>query len=151
MRGVSYFFIFPTVEIFFSNYVLRKSPSLYQSVLLGLLHKQLHERLALIGHLAVQHSILERLLQRSHLRTGAQMEHFHDFPAIYTRLEESLVVAHLQVGNLLAHQAEIVKEVLLAYLVLAGNVGFAKCHQVVYIIAGIIQKSTHSAVGHFLI
>ena len=79
------------------------------------------------------------------------MEYFHDFSAIYTRLEQSLVVAHLQVGNLFAHQAEIIQEVLFAHLVLAGNVGFAKCHQVVNIIAGIVQKSTHSAVGHFLV
>lgn len=117
----------------------------------GLAHEQLHQRLTLIGHLVVENGVFECLLQLPYLTTGLEIEHLHDFIAVDAGLKQPLVVALLQVGQLLPDDTEIIQETLLALLVLARNVGFAKRHQVINVVTGIIEQPTHGAIRHLVV
>ena len=50
-----------------------------------------------------------------------------------------------------AHYAEVLEEVLLAHFVLARYVGLAQRHQVVDVVAGVVNQAAHGAVGHHLV
>jgi len=46
-------------------------------------HKQLHERLTLVGHFVIEHGIFESLFERAHLARGLEVEQLHDLVAVY--------------------------------------------------------------------
>ena len=66
-------------------------------------------------------------------------------------MQQTLVVLLFQVRNLLTHHAEVLKETLLALAVLAGDVGLAKHHQVVDVVAGIVDKSSDRTVSDLFV
>ena len=117
---------------------------LTKSHLTCLLHKQLHQRLALVGHLVVKHGILQHLLQLANLARRLKVEHLHYLCSVNAGLQQTLVVLFLKVVELRAHNAEILEEMALAHLVLARYVGLAQHHQVVYVVAGIVKQSPYA-------
>ena len=79
------------------------------------------------------------------------MEYLHNLITIDAWLEKSLVITFLQINQFLAHHLEIIQKALLAHLVLAGDISLAERHQVVDVIAGIIQQAANGTVGNLLI
>ena len=61
----------------------------------GFLHQQLHEWLTLVSHTIVEHSVLQILLQLTHLPAWRQVEHLHNLVAVDDGLQQTLVVALL--------------------------------------------------------
>ena len=113
--------------------------------------QQFHECFPLVGHAVIEHGILEALFQCANLDAGGQMEHFHDFVAVDARLQKPFIVFLFQVSQLLAHDAEILPELCLSLTVLTGDVGFAKRHEVVDVVARIVQQASHGTVGHTIV
>ena len=104
-----------------------------------------------IGNDAVQNGILNGTLQGTYLLARRKAESLHDFFTTDRRLEITDTVAFLQILQLLAYQLKIIKEAFLTLHILGSNVGFAQCHQVVYIITCLKQEAAHCRVGHHII
>ena len=79
------------------------------------------------------------------------MEHLHNLVTINHRLQQAHVVLLLQVGQLFAHHAEVLKEHFFAHLVLRGDISLAQGHQVLDILTRIVHQSTYGRIGHNLI
>ena len=79
------------------------------------------------------------------------MESLHDVVARDGRLEVADTVFFLDINEFLAHDFEILQEILFALLVLARDVGLAKEHQVVDVVASLEEQAAHRAVGHLVV
>ena len=79
------------------------------------------------------------------------MEHLHDFITIDTWLEKSLIITFLQIYQFFAHHLEIIQEALLAHLIFASDISLAKSHQIIDVIASIIQQTSNSTICYLFI
>ena len=79
------------------------------------------------------------------------MEEFHDLVAVDDGLQQAFVVLLLQVGEFLTHHTEILEEHLFLHLVLAGDIGLAEQHQIVDVVAGIVQQTAYGTVRHLAV
>ena len=80
-----------------------------------------------------------------------QSEHLHNLVAVDDGLQQPFVVLLHKVGQLLAHHTEVLEEHFLLHLVLAGDVRLAERHQVVDVVARIVQQTAHGRVGHLAV
>ena len=102
----------------------------------------------LVGHLAVENGVLEGRFQRTDFAARLEVEKTHDFVAVDGRLEVAYAVFLLNVHQFLAYDAEVLEKILLALLVLAGDVGLAQRHEVVDVVASLEEQTAHGTVGH---
>ena len=79
------------------------------------------------------------------------MESLHDVVARDGRLEVADTVFFLDINEFLPDDFEILQKILLAQLVLARDVGLAKEHQVVDVVARLEEQAAHRAVGHLVV
>ena len=66
-------------------------------------------------------------------------------------LDENLCLAHYKLDFVFNYTAGLTEEALLALFVLAGDVGFAEEHEVVYVIACLKEEAADGAVGDLVI
>ena len=91
------------------------------------------------------------MLKESHLAAGLHIEELHYFVAVDYGLQQSLVVALLQVGKLYAYHTKVFGKLLLAHLVLRRDVSLTERHKVVDVVAGIVHQSADGRICHLLI
>ena len=71
----------------------------------------------LVGNLTLPDSVLDSLFQEANLLAGTEVEGCHDLLTSDGILPGAVVVAGLEVDELLAHELEVVEKVLLLLLI----------------------------------
>ena len=83
-------------------------------------------RIMFIGNDTIENGILHRTFQLPHKSTRGKAEDAHNLLTVDRRLEVTYAVLLLYILQFLPHNSEIIQELLLAHLVLGGDICLAQ-------------------------
>ena len=102
---------------------------------------------AVVGDDAVEDGVLNGVLDDSNLVAGGEVEGLHDVDAADRGLEVADAVAFFEFDEFLPYKLEVLHVAAHFLLVLAGDVGLAKGHEVVDVVASVEEETADGGVG----
>lgn len=102
---------------------------------------------AVVGDDAVENGVLDGVLDDSNLVAGGEVEGLHDVDAADRGLEVADAVALFEFDEFLPYKLEVLHVAAHFLLVLAGDVGLAKGHEVIDVVASVEEEAADGGVG----